>query len=253
VKNAEDLRVVRYLFSHRTIAPHYEDFERVDRLWNGWGMACAVAPCCVCPLQRLLTRWAGLPLTVELLADAREEMEETFACLEEADDPIFQILCSSPARLIIFPENLSGEVTGRNLLRRYAIPYWQRRVEQLHRAGKLVALHNDGTLRASLPLLLDAGLDAVESVTPAPVGDMTVEEIRTATARKAVVWGGLPGALFSPLYSEDFFVAHIRHVLDVFPPGSGFILASADQVPPDATLSRIRLVREIAEEKTATG
>jgi len=112
-----------------------------------------------------------------------------------------------------------------------------------------VLLHNDGTLKASLPLLAETALDAVEAVTPAPVGDLTVQEVKEICQGKSIVWGCLPGALFSPLYPEDYFKDYLKKVLETFPAGSGFVLGVADQVPPDADFARICLVRKVLEEK----
>ena len=247
VKGPGDLAAVRWLFQHRVVHAEPEPFAACDRLWGDDGLACALAPISTSGLQSLLTRWAGVEVTSMLASDAPRELEITVEAMQEADDPIFRILCDSPAEYVEFPDNLSGEVTGRRLMRRYNMAYWSRRIEQLHRAGKRVGIHNDGTLRASLPLLVEAGFDVVEAATPAPVGDMMLGDIRSATAGRAIVWGGLPGALFSPLTSEGTFEAFVRETLETFPRGSGFVLGVADQAPPDADWRRICLVREIVD------
>ncbi|MCX6361757.1 MAG: hypothetical protein NT029_18285 [Armatimonadetes bacterium] len=247
VKGPQDLAAVRWLFQHRAVYAEPGPFAACDRLWGEDGLACALAPISTSGLQSLLTRLAGVEVTSMLAADAPSELEATVEAMQAADDPIFRILCDSPAEFVVFPDNLSGEVTGRRLMRRYNMAYWSRRIEQLHRAGKRVGIHNDGTLRASLPLLVEAGFDIVEAATPAPVGDMTLEEIRAVTANRTIVWGGLPGALFSPLTSDETFEAFVRQTLETFPRGSGFVLGVADQAPPDAEWRRICRVREFVE------
>lgn len=249
IKKSEDLKIMRYVFSHRQVTPYFDDFRHIDVLWNGWGLPDLLAPICVSPLQTLLTRWAGVEATIFLVADSKEEVERTITELQEDDDKIFEIIAESPARLVEFPDNLSGEVTGKNLIEKYNLPYWQKRIKQLHQAGKFVGIHNDGTLRGSLPSIIEAGFDFVEAVTPAPVGDLTLEEIKKIVENKIIIWGCLPGALFSPVYSEDYFKKYLKEVLKTFPPGSGFILGVADQVPPDADFSRIALIREILENQ----
>jgi len=247
VKAPDDLRVLAYAHAHRRIAPNVAAFLACDARWGDAGMACVLAPIATTGLQMLITRWAGVETTVRLWADAREEFERFLGAFDEADDDVFEIIATSPGRCVEFPENLSGEVTGRALLRAYALPTWRRRIERLHDAGKVVGIHNDGTLRGSLPLLIEAGFDFVEAATPAPVGDMSIQEIRDATADRIIVWGGLPGALFSPATSDDAFAAHIEGVLRTFDRGSGFVLGVADQVPPDASFERVRRVREMVD------
>jgi hypothetical protein len=243
-----DLAVMRWLAEHQRVTPNYEAFEACDALWGDQGFACALSPVCTAPIQSFLTRLAGVETTVALLhSEARDELELTFDAMERADDAVFEIIAAGPAVYVEFPENLSAEITGRRLMRGYAVPYWRRRIEQLHAAGKIVGIHNDGTLRGSLDLLIEAGFDVVESATPAPVGDMSLEEIRDTASGRIIVWGGLPGALFSPLYSDEYFDSFVRETLAVFPRGSGFVLGVADQVPPDAAFERICRVQEILE------
>lgn len=250
VKNMDDLKIMLYYYQNRIISPSCEGFDyfaKMDKLWNGWGIPDLCGPICTSPVQNLLTRWSGVETGIFLLADNEEEIEGIIKEFEKCDDRIFDIICDSPAQLIELPENLSGEVTGRKLLEKYSLPYLRKRINQLHEAGKFTLLHNDGTLKASLPLLTRIGLDAVEAVTPAPVGDLSLEEIAEIAKDKIIIFGGLPGALFSPCYPENFFKDYLRKVLRTFPPGSGFVLASADQVPPDAEFSRIALVKKILE------
>lgn len=248
VKGAEDLGVVRYLWQHRRIRENTAAFSATDALWGAQGLACALGPVCTSALQNLLARWCGVETTVELLCSEHcAEVELTMRVMQEADDPIFRILAEAPCPLVVFPENLSAEVTGSRLARRYLVPYWRKRIEELHAAGKWVGIHNDGTLRGSLPWLIEAGFDVVESATPAPVGDIGLGELRSRTDGHITVWGGLPGALFSPIYPEAEFAAFVQTVLETFPRGSAFVLGVADQVPPDASFDRIRLVREIVD------
>ena len=50
------------------------------------------------------------------------------------------------------------------------------RLERLHAAGVRAAVHLDGTLKGLLPKLAATGIDAIEAITPQPVGDLSLEE-----------------------------------------------------------------------------
>jgi uroporphyrinogen-III decarboxylase len=250
IKQPADLEVIRYIWEHRTISPNYEEFEIVDRLWGEAGVAFCLGPLCTAHLQTLISRWAGIETTVSLLLEAPTQLENTLELLQATDDEIFEVIANSPAKVVEFADNVDGNLTGKNLLRKYVLPYWSKRVSQLQSKGKLVGVHNDGRVRHALPVIIEAGFDFVEAVTPAPVGDLTLEEIKKRTEGKIAVIGGLPGALFSPLYSHEYFEGFVRKALSIFPAGESFVLGVADQVPPDGELSRVRLVREILEEES---
>ncbi|HEY5140460.1 MAG TPA: hypothetical protein VIJ25_14255 [Methylococcales bacterium] len=252
VKEPKDLAIMKYIFEHAIFKQNYDEFARIDRAWGPWGLPAMLPPRCTSPLQLLLTRWAGVETTVSLYMDAKNDLEATLHCLENLDNELYDMLANAPGVLIIFTENLDASVTGQHFMQTYEIPYWQKRIKQLHNHDKLVGLHNDGSIAGSLPLLCQTDFDFVEAVTPAPVGDLDIKKIRSLTQDKIVVWGGIPGAIFSPVYSDDYFEAFVRNVLMTFPIGSAFVLGVADQVPPDASLERVRRVREITDDLNCT-
>jgi hypothetical protein len=247
VKETGDLRILLDACEHRTVQPSYEEYRRTAELWADTGCAVGLAPICGAPLQRLLTRWAGPVATMELYADHREELEAMMKALEEFDDPIFDIIRASPCTVVEFPENLSAEVTGRRFFETYNAPLYARRNAALHRAGKKTSIHNDGSLRGTFDLLGPVGFDVIEAVTPAPVGDIPLEELRRAAGPGVVLWGGLPGALFSPCYSDEQFESHLQAAVRCFRNDGRCVLGVADQVPPDGLLERVRRVREVVE------
>ncbi|MGB9677597.1 MAG: hypothetical protein ACPLZ9_03170 [Candidatus Ratteibacteria bacterium] len=248
IKNVSDLKVMQYIFKNRRVFPSYNEFEMIDKKWDKYGIPVALAPICVSGLQTLITRWAGIQKVIEIYIENKEILEETLDIIQKSDDEIFEIIENSPALIVEFPENLSGEITGKNFIERYELPYWKKRIEQLHKKDKFVGIHNDGTLKASLPLLIEAGFDFIEAVTPAPFGDMPIEEILKISEGKIIIWGGIPGALFSPLYSEEYFENYIKNLILFVKGRKNFILGVADQVPPDASFKRICKVREILEK-----
>ncbi|HHW48837.1 MAG TPA: hypothetical protein GXX14_09505 [Clostridiaceae bacterium] len=245
VKNIDDLRIMLYIFEHMMYRENFEEFNRIDKLWGGYGIPVPLAPVAVSALQKLLTRWAGVEKTIEIYTDYKDELEYVIDAIQASEDEVFDILAESPAQVIEFPENLSSEVTGRTFYQKYCMEYYSKRIKQLHDAGKFVAIHIDGMLQGCLPLLEKTGFDIAEAVTPAPVGDIELEKLREEAGEKIIIWGGLPGALFSPHYSEQMFESFLERIFKVFPPGSGFVLGVADQVPPDGLISRVKKVREM--------
>jgi len=128
-------------------------------------------------------------------------------------------------------------------------PYYRRRTSQLHSAGKLIYVHIDGTLRGLLPLLQETGVDCAQSLTPAPMGDLTVAELRRTAGEDIVLWGGLPGALFSRTYPAETLMGILDEILDSCSDDRRFIVGVADQVPPDGEIQRARMITDVIESK----
>ncbi|MEW6753199.1 MAG: uroporphyrinogen decarboxylase family protein [Candidatus Latescibacterota bacterium] len=250
VKRPADLRVVRYVAEASQAAAQPGPLAACERLWGEWGVPVTLTP--RTPLAKLVVEWAGCEVLAFLLADAPEEVERTLEVLRAAEDDVYRILAESSALLIEVPDNLSAEVVG-GWFRRYSAEYYRHRVAGLHAAGKKVGVHLDGTMRGLIDLLPRTGLDFIESVTPAPVGDLPIEALRPLVLPDTVLWGGIPGALFSPLFPQDELRRHVWRVLEAQRPSGRFVLASADQVPPDGDIQRVRRVADWVEEFGAPG
>lgn len=245
VENIDDLRIMLYIHENAVHTPDYDAFERIDRLWGASGIPTAIAPISVAPIQKLFARWAGVANTVSIYAEHTDEFESIMKGIENSEDKIFEIICASKADYVEFPENLSSEITGRNFFAKYNKPYYQRRIEQLHQSGKFVGIHIDGTLKGCLQLLGECGFDVAEAVTPQPFGDLHPEEIRKTAGEGIVIWGGLPGGIFTPSFSDVEFEDYVVRILETFRHDAKFVLGVADQVPPDGNLARVKKISQI--------
>lgn len=242
VQTEEDLKIMAHIFENMRYRPDYERFHHYDRLIGEDGVLVELLPVNVSAVQKLLARWAGVENTVALYYDETDIFEECVERIQEAQMPVFRILADSGAQLAEWPENLSSDVTG-NLFDRYNAPYYRKVNEILHGGGKYTAIHIDGRLKPCLSKLHAAGFDIAEAVTPAPLGDLELEELRGAAGEDIIIWGGLPGGLFSPNVSDEEFEAYVQRILDLKDPK--LVLGVADQVPPDAVEGRVREVSRL--------
>jgi uroporphyrinogen-III decarboxylase len=154
---------------------------------------------------------------------------------------------TAPADAFMIPENLSSEVVGKRFYREFVQPWERKWVERIRAAGKVSFIHMDGTLRGLLHEAAETGFDVIEAVTPAPTGDLSMAEARALAGPRPILWGGLPGALFTPLVSDADFEQQVRETLRVMVADRRMVLGVADQVPPDGTRARMARVVEMAE------
>lgn len=248
VKNLDDYRIMQYIHEHTVYQKDTRAYDEMKALWGGNGIATAMPPISSAPLQKLLARWAGIENTIYMIADDEDEFEKITHAIEKSEDAAFEILCDSSAEYIEFAENLSSDVTGVTFFEKYNKPYYIKRTNQLHQAGKYCGIHIDGVLNGCLPLLTECGFDVAEAVTPAPVGDLEIEQLRQIAGDKIVIWGGLPGSLFTPQFTDTEFDAYVRRILDAFRHDKKFVLGVGDQVPPDAIIERIKRVSHIIDQ-----
>jgi uroporphyrinogen-III decarboxylase len=199
--------------------------------------------------MQLVALDAGIITTVDMLEDAPELLAETMAVVEQSHDRAAALAVASPAEVLMIPENLSSESVGPVLFEKFMRPYQEKWTARIRAAGKFSCMHLDGTLRGLLRQECTVGFDFIESLTPAPVGDLAVEDWKSFCGdTRTLFWGGIPGAYFAPTVSEAEFERHVRAVLAIMRTEPRYVLGVADQVPPDGLEHRLRRVAELVEE-----
>lgn len=246
VASVEDLRTLRFVYEHMHVSADYRQQRRQMELWDGVGVVSSCPP--KTPMASLITHWMGIVNASYALADARDEMERTERTMERAMDPIFEIVEAAPAPLVYLADNITGHVVSPSIFNTYYAPYYRRRLPGLWAAGKQLFVHVDGTFRALLRHIAATGVDCAQSLTPWPLGDVAVSEMRELAGPDLILWSGVPGALFSPLYEEDMVRDVVMDCITYHKAHGRFIIGVCDEVPPDGLLERVRLVTQLVDE-----
>jgi len=248
VEHRADLAALRHIYEHTAYEPDYDDIVRRQ----GWIGDNGVVLCYLprSPFMQMVTEWSGIQALVALWTEAPDELDETLRVMERSHDQAAALAVASPAECLMIPENLSSEVVGKRFFERYLRGYQARWVERIRRAGKYSFIHMDGTLRGLLREVASVGFDVIEAVTPAPVGDLTFEEMRQLAGPSQILWGGLPGVYFTSLVDDAEFDRFARGALAAMSGQPRWVLGAADQVPPDGLRRRIAQVAQLVEEFT---
>jgi hypothetical protein len=247
VTSPDDLRIVRYLYEGNQFAPDHEAWERGDRLTGDQG--CHVMTIGRGGISSLLAEWCGVMNVCYLMADAPQEMDKTVAVMLASNARYIDCLLDGPGPLVEFCDNLTGEVVTR-LFKRYQFDFYQEQIRRLHEHGKKTLSHVDGTLKGIVPLMAATGLDAAESVTPMPCGDVAVADLRELAGPDLILFGGMPGAILPPLSPADDIKRQVESVVEHHWEYGKFVLGAADQIPPDSDIDLVRLTGELCEELT---
>lgn len=248
VSNLEDLKVLCCLIEHRSMEPiDLGAYQKRLIRWRAEGGIPALAlP--RSPLAAFFYEWAGVVNGVYLLMDYPETVQKLFALMTRQEDVLLDAICAARPPLVHFADNVSADNMA-GYFDTYMREVYEHRVEKLHRAGVCCAVHLDGVIKGIIGKIASTGVDAIEALTPVPGGDVQAEEIRKLCGRDDVVlWGGVPGLLFSPPYTRDDVRRHVRSVLDAWK-DTPFILGAADQVPADGDISLVRDISEYIQEQ----
>jgi len=244
VKSIADLKVIEYLLTTRRFEFDHAKFAEAEALIGP--RAAGVIYNVRIPLQRLYIEYMGFQNTIIALHEFPREMEAFIRLIEETDQQFYDMLKASPLQVINFGDNVDANMLPPSLMRKYALPYYQRRTAELHAVGKQSFPHWDGALKGLMQFVPLCGFDGYEAFTPEPMGDIPLEEIAEAMGHEYVLIDGIPATHFlSPFTRKDVEEFALK-VLDMFAPS--LILGISDELPPGGDIESVRLVSQIVRD-----
>jgi uroporphyrinogen decarboxylase len=136
----------------------------------------------------------------------------------------------------------NGLIMGPALWRRYIKPCLARMYGKVKRAGKYVAIHSCGDVRAILPDLVELGCDIFNPFQPET---LDLSETKDVYHGKLAFWGGLSVQTLLPHGTPEEVRVTTRALLDTLGKGGGYIAAPSHAVPPDVPAENIDAMIEV--------
>lgn len=230
VKRPDDYRILRRAFEDTRYTATTEFFHQAEAALGENGITLGVlgwAPLRRTPLLQVQIDFVGPERFALDLADEVPELMELLELLSELTLNKFREAVKTPARYIKLWENLAIEMIGVRHYRRHIVPMYRQILDILSAAGKRLLVHYDGKLQVIADDIANLAFD-LDSLTPAPEGDMSVAEARSAWPDK-FLWLHPPLGWFhepSPILTQ-----HIRQM--VRDAGSNrYCLMISEEVPP---------------------
>jgi hypothetical protein len=240
IKKISDFEILEYILQNTVTEFNYNFYQEAEKQLGDRG---------ICqfyfdrsPLQNLFLMYMGIENTIYANFDQPQRIKEFLKIAGDAQDQLFEVLGKCPVSVLNFGENIDGQFDSPQLFNEYLVPYYQKRLSQLHKAGKFCHIHMDGALKPLLPYINDAGFDAIEAATPLPQGDVTIEQIKDAMG-DTILMDGIPAILFLPDCPDEELKKFTRKVIDLFSPN--LILGISDEISPVGDIEKVRLVSKL--------
>ncbi len=251
VKSPGDLRAMRWLCERTTYSFSSELYEQGRRFMGERGEPQFFLP--RSPYQALVVQWMTLPDLVYALADVPEQVEDVMCAIDASYDQVFEeVIASGLVKIAGFGENVEAQLLSPKYFERYLLPYYQKRVSALRQAGIFSHVHIDGNFRVLMRFFQDLPFDGLEALTPAPMGDATLEDIRAHMGDK-ILLDGLPAIFFMDTFSRDELMQTVEKMAAYFHPR--LILGISDELPQGGGLEameRCKLVADWCRTQTFT-
>jgi len=243
IKNGEDVGKAIWLFRNTTHSFIKENFEKGSQFFGDRGEPQFFVP--RSGYQHLALRGMGLENLIYALADFPEKVERLMQAIENSYDALYdEIISYGKAKIINFGENIDGNIVSPAYFEKYCIPFYEKRANQLQKAGIHTHIHIDGSFKPLLKYLKDLPFDGLEALTPFPQGDVTIEEMKEAIGEK-ILLDGIPAILFLPNYPMKELQECVEKLIKLFHPR--LILGASDEVPPPADIERVRDISQYCQ------
>ena len=243
IKAPEDFKILRYLLEDEEWYFDYETYEKDLEKVGNRGIAQFYFR--RSPFQALMIDWMGVEKAILLMISDPQTLDEYLEFSEKADDKIYEVILNSPVKILNLGENIDVRFDSPSIFEKYLFPYYNKRIKQIHEAGKFVHIHVDGNFKQLLPYLKNMNVDGFEALTPAPQGDVTIEEIKENLC-DFVLLDGIPAVYLLSHYSFDQLWNCTEKLVELFHPR--LILGISDEVPPDTEFERLKLLSEKIRE-----
>lgn len=109
----------------------------------------------------------------------------------------------------------------------------------IHAAGGTVDYYDDGKCMAIVELLADAGIDVLETLTPPPVGDVDLAEVKRRIGDRVCLKGHVDLIYVLKLGTPELIDRTVREAIAVAGP-TGFILGTSDSIRDGTPLENVR-------------
>ena len=243
VKTPEDLKIATYVINNCEVSSNLSVFkEYADNMGHRGEPTMFLTSS---GFTELVKHHAGLLNTMYLNVDYPEAIEEFLEACDERDNKFVDAALKLPCKIFNLGDHATDEFTPPPLLKKYMLPRWQKISKKLHDNNRFVHSHWDGNSKTILPYLMESGLDSVEALTPAPMGNITLEEIKNAVGDKLVCLDLIPAIYFLPNFKTSDLLDFTKKVIDMFAPK--LILGVSDEISSVGEIEKIEAVSELVD------
>lgn len=247
VETAEQFRTLQYMYEHLRIEPDMEAFETdFQRYGDDALLLPTVGVQQNTAFQSMVEHWAGTENLTYALYDEPEVVEECLAVMQERDGETVRISVDSAADGFLFWEDSSTTNISPDFFARYAAPEINGWGEMIHRNGKMLIHHACGPLKDLLPLMANTSIDAIESISPPPTGNVTLQQAAAVLPNHIALIGVLEPVHLLNGTVEDVCEDARTLIRDLA--GRRFVLANSDSCPPNVAYEKwIAVTRVVCE------
>ncbi|MEN6645256.1 MAG: uroporphyrinogen decarboxylase family protein [Armatimonadia bacterium] len=249
VKTLDDYRVLGALFEDVVVEVDGGRYGEYAAEVGDEGVVVALASVSASPVHHLLKEVVPYDRLYFDLYDHPEVIADTAKAMAGYFEQVVGACAQSEAELVLLGANYDLMVTPPPMFEAHIAPWLKEAAERLHGVGKLLVTHTDGENDKLNGFYVECGVDVADSVCPAPMTRLSLEQYRRDFEGEVAIWGGLCSVcVLGESMTEEQFEAHVGEAIAAAGDGKGIVLSLADTTPPGAEVGRLRRIGEMVGE-----
>ena len=126
-------------------------------------------------------------------------------------------------------------------------PQLREMCDRVHAAGGTVNLYDDGKFMPVAELLADAGIDVLQTLTPPPVGDCDLAELKVRIGDRVCLMGYVDLLYVIQRGTPELIEQTVKDAIETAGP-TGFILGSSDSIRDGSPVANVRAYFDAARK-----
>lgn len=243
IKKTNDFSILRYIIQDTILEPDDTYLQELQKLPNAL-LVPLVTPLGKTGFQSMIEFWVGTEELAYAFCEIPDEIEDTLKTMYTLSSIGAKISAASKADVFLSWEDSSTTNISPQWYAEYILPEINNWCDILHEKGKMYMQHACGHLRALAPLIASSKIDALESISDPPTGNISILEMSQLLPDRITLIGGLePTFLINA--PDEALIEKVHEELDALHKRR-FILANADSCPQEVDINRFGIVtREV--------
>ncbi len=201
---------------------------------------------CKSSFQGMIETWVGTENLAYLCEDCPDTIKEVLEVMYSKSRMTAEMSAQSDADAFISWEDSSTTNVSPQLYNEYIAPEISDWCKILGNSGKVYVQHACGHVKDLLLPMAAQGICAVESVSPPPTGNVTMEQTAAILPQNVAVIGGIEPVqmLNSPL---DELLEYAKKLIKMNK-NRGFVLSNSDSCPPYVEYEKFTALAKLVKE-----
>jgi hypothetical protein len=240
IEGEQDYAPVGYIFENARVLSNYEGYSQFSEYVGDRGLAVGFFSLAASPVHLIQRELMSMERFFYELYDHPDEIRRLDLQIAGYWRRVLEVVSKCPAEVVLLGANYDSTVTYPPFFAEHIGPWLKNAADTLHRQGKFLLTHTDGENTGLLQHYIDSEIDIADSVCPAPMTKLSLEEVRSAFDERITIMGGIPSvALLDSSMSDNEFDGFLDRFFAGLGQGDHIILGISDTTPPAARFDRI--------------